>query len=347
MAGRSSILICAGAAAVAVPLTLVMGVVLLLGGGAGGPAPALVGQGIRQGVVPVADAAYVTAAGSQCTAAPAAIIAAQIQQESSWNPAAVSPSGAEGISQFLPGTWPQWSQPGQSPFDPAAAIPAQARYDCALAAQMSQAQKAGSLPGTVPVTSLMLAAYNAGPAAVLAAGGIPDNGQTPGYVTNIESMAGQYATPTAGQSIGTFAARVIAAARSQIGIPYAWDGGGYTGPTHGICDGGAAANDCRITGYDCSGLVMYAIYQASAGKIMLPHSADAQTRQGTPVPAADIAPGDIISFTDPGQTIAGHVGIYIGGGNIIDAPESGTLIRVDSLNTPYYRAQQWRVVSYQ
>jgi cell wall-associated NlpC family hydrolase len=329
-------------------LVVVFGIVLLLGGGGtdGSTPLTLAGQGLRQGTVPAAYASYVAAAGSMCTAAPAGIIAAQIQQESSWDPTAVSSKGAEGISQFMPGTWPHWSNPGESPFDPAAAIPAQARYDCALAAQMGAAQQAGRLPAAVPVTSLMLAAYNAGPAAVLAAGGIPDNGQTPGYVSDILASAGSYADPTVGQSGGAFAQRVIAAAQSQIGVPYAWAGGSYTGPTHGACTSGAAANDCNITGFDCSGLVMYAVYQASAGKIKLPHSADQQTRMGTPVAISAMQPGDIISFTDPGAGTAHHDGIYLGDGQIINAPESGTNVRVDSLDTPYYRAQQWRVVRF-
>src|SRR5690348_14247105 len=83
------------------------------------------GGGLRRGLVPSRYEALVARAGSMCAAAPPAVIAAQIQQESNWNPNAVSPAGAQGISQFLPSTWPHWSKPGESPFDPAAAIPAQ------------------------------------------------------------------------------------------------------------------------------------------------------------------------------------------------------------------------------
>lgn len=115
-----------------------------------------------------------------------------MQQESDWNPNAVSSTGAEGISQFEPYTWPTWSDPGQSPFDPAAAIPAQGRFDCALAKQMDAAQAAGKLPNTIPVTNLMLAAYNAGAGAGLAAHGIPQNGQTPVYVIRITTNAANF-----------------------------------------------------------------------------------------------------------------------------------------------------------
>lgn len=305
------------------------------------------GQGLRSGSVPAVYAALVVAAGSVCAAAPPSIIAAQIEQESGWNPVAVSPAGAEGISQFLPGTWASWARPGSSPFDPGAAIAAQGRYDCALAAQVQAWQGQGRLPAGLPVTVLMLASYNAGPFAVLAAGGVPQNGQTPRYVATITARAAHFADTTGVPGGGgPFAVRVIAAAQSQIGQPYAWDGGTFTGPTVGVCAGGAAVNDCHLVGFDCSGLVMYALYQASGGAIRVPHDADAQTRGGTPVPRAALAPGDVISFTDPGASVAHHVGIYLGNNQMIDALDSGTLVRVDSLASSYWQHQVWRAVRY-
>jgi len=121
------------------------------------------GGGLRPGSVPARFESLVRQAGSMCGAAPPAVIAAQIQQESGWNPKAVSSAGAEGISQFLPSTWPNWSKPGQSPFDPAAAILAQGRYDCAIAKSMAAARREGRLPRAIDLTSAMLAGYNAGP----------------------------------------------------------------------------------------------------------------------------------------------------------------------------------------
>ena len=47
-----------------------------------------------------------------------------------------------------------------------------------------------------------------------------------------------------------------------------------------------------------------------------------------------------------GASIAHHIGIYLGGDQMIDAPESGELVRVDSLTSGYYQSQQWRVVRY-
>lgn len=309
-------------------------VVLTLGstppaqGGAGG-----LGSGLRPGSVPAAYAAFVEQAGSLCVSAPPSIIAAQIEQESGFNPRAVSPAGAEGIAQFMPETWPAWSQPGQSPFDPTAAIPAQGRYDCALAATMIAAQSDGRLPKSASVTELMLAAYNAGSGAVLGAGGIPQNGQTPDYVAAIIRDAAQYANATgAGLAAGSLAGKEIAVAAQEEGLPYVWGGGSYTGPTGG--------------GFDCSGLMMFVLYQASGGRVRLPHSSDLQTRSGTPVPRDQLQPGDLISFTLPGSATAHHVGLYIGNGQMIDAPDFGETVRVENLAGAYYQQQQWRVARY-
>ncbi len=54
--------------------------------------------------------------------------AAQARAESAFDPRAVSPVGAQGIAQFMPETWREWTPPGADPFDPAAAILAQHRY---------------------------------------------------------------------------------------------------------------------------------------------------------------------------------------------------------------------------
>jgi cell wall-associated NlpC family hydrolase len=328
---------------VAVPVV----VVVVLGGGVSTPAVAAVGglgRGLRSGTVPAQYVALVLAAGAMCAAAPPSIIAAQIEQESGWNPRAVSLAGAEGISQFLPGTWSAWSAPGESPFDPGAAIPAQGRYDCAIAGQMQAWQGQGKVPVSLSLTVLMLAGYNAGPFAVLATAGIPGNGQTPGYVAAITARAAHFADTTgvvAGG--GAFAAKEIAAAQSQIGQPYSWDGGAFTGPTPGVCGPDGAKNDCHFAGWDCSGLVMYAVYQASGGAIKLDHDAQAQVDAGRAVDRNSMLPGDLIAFTNPGESVAHHIGIYVGNDQMIDAPQSGEFVRIDSLTSGYYQSQQWKV----
>jgi cell wall-associated NlpC family hydrolase len=299
---------------------------------------------LKPGTVPAEYSAMVSAAGSQCPAAPPAIIAAQLHAESNFNPTAVSPVGAQGISQFMPGTWAAYGRDENAdgtadPFDPVDAIAAQGRYDCQLAADLGPALTAGKVSGDL--TQLMLAAYNAGPGAVLAAGGIPQNGETEVYVAKIMADAGTYTLNTGGQ--GTpFGAAVVAAARQYLGTPYVWGGGGPTGPTGG--------------GFDCSGLTQYAIYQASGGRISLLHFTDFQLTDPRATEVAvspgafesQLAPGDLVFF-DNGDHSAGvyhHVGLFIGGGQMIHAPQTGDVVKIADLRGSYWQSQSWKAVRF-
>ncbi|MDO2934196.1 transglycosylase SLT domain-containing protein [Paeniglutamicibacter sulfureus] len=110
---------------------------------------------------------------------PASLLAAQIKQESGWNPRAVSPVGAKGLAQFMPQTWAEYGN-GKDPFDPFAALDAQGRYmkylvDVVSALATSETQK----------IEFALAAYNAGPGNVQTYGGIPPFSETRDYVTKI------------------------------------------------------------------------------------------------------------------------------------------------------------------
>jgi soluble lytic murein transglycosylase-like protein len=100
----------------------------------------------------------------------AALLSAQIYAESNFNPFARSPAGAQGIAQFMPGTARSYGL--SNPFDPAAAIDAQAHLMHDLLRQFA----------SVP---LALAAYNAGPAPVQACGCVPDYPETQAYVAKI------------------------------------------------------------------------------------------------------------------------------------------------------------------
>ncbi|WP_281032224.1 NlpC/P60 family protein [Nocardia paucivorans] len=117
---------------------------------------------------------------------------------------------------------------------------------------------------------------------------------------------------------------VVDRALSQLGVDYAWGGGSETGPTRGIRDGGVADShgDYRKVGFDCSGLMVYAF--AGIG-VSLPHYSGYQYNAGTRVPAAARRRGDML-FWGPGGSA--HVALYLGGGTMVEAPESGGVVRV-------------------
>ncbi|MFN8204112.1 MAG: transglycosylase SLT domain-containing protein [Solirubrobacteraceae bacterium] len=105
----------------------------------------------------------------------ATLLAAQIEQESGFNPFAVSPAGARGIAQFMPGTASSYGL--HDAFDAEASIDAQARLMRDLLRQF----------GSVP---LALAAYNAGPQRVAACGCVPPIPETTAYVAAILGLMG-------------------------------------------------------------------------------------------------------------------------------------------------------------
>ncbi len=133
------------------------------------------------------------------------------------------------------------------------------------------------------------------------------------------------ATATSGNLPPGFAGAFIAAAEKEIGLPYVWGGGTYTGPS-GI------GSDGRGPGFDCSGLVMYAAYQASGGKVRLEHYTGDQINETQPVPWADKEPGDLIFYTYPGDAVPHHVVIYLGGDKIFQAPETGQNVGYGTLS---------------
>jgi soluble lytic murein transglycosylase-like protein len=105
----------------------------------------------------------------------AALLAAQLMAESNFNPFAVSPAGAEGIAQFMPGTAASYGL--KDPFDPVEAIDAQAHLMSDLIHQFGSPE-------------LALAAYNAGPAPVEACSCVPPIPETSAYVARIMALLG-------------------------------------------------------------------------------------------------------------------------------------------------------------
>jgi cell wall-associated NlpC family hydrolase len=117
------------------------------------------------------------------------------------------------------------------------------------------------------------------------------------------------------ESVSTQARTVVSWAEEQLGKPYQW---GAAGPGS----------------FDCSGLTMAALAQAG---ITVAHNANAQWQQTKAHPVAEnqLAPGDLVFYagSDGSLTAPGHVGIYIGNGEIIDAPYDGANVRFDPLTS--------------
>lgn len=118
---------------------------------------------------------------------------------------------------------------------------------------------------------------------------------------------------------------VINRALSQLGMPYAWGGGNAYGPTRGIHDGGVADmhGDYNKVGFDCSGLMIYAF--AAAG-YRLPHYSGYQAYAGPRVPLSRKAPGDMLFWATGGRIH--HVALYIGNEQMVEAPYSGSHVRI-------------------
>lgn len=106
------------------------------------------------------------------------------------------------------------------------------------------------------------------------------------------------------------AGKALQVAMSQIGKPYVWAG---SGPAY----------------YDCSGLTMYSY---GAAGISMPHSAAGQYEMFPHVARSALQPGDLVFFGSPIH----HVGMYVGGGMMVDAPETGEDVQVESMNRSDY-----------
>ena len=122
---------------------------------------------------------------------------------------------------------------------------------------------------------------------------------------SVESSAPIELPPTDG-SIG---AQAVAIAMQYLGTPYVW-GGGAPG------------------GFDCSGLTSYAYGQLGIG---LSHFTGAQWNEGVRVPADQLRPGDLVFF----HSDLHHMGMYIGGGQMIHAPQTGDVVKISPLMSAY------------
>jgi cell wall-associated NlpC family hydrolase len=130
------------------------------------------------------------------------------------------------------------------------------------------------------------------------------------YVTDVMAWADRYAAQGSSNAV----AAAIALAKAQIGCPYVW----------------GAAGPCA-DGYDCSGLV-YAAY-AAAG-IHIARTTYQWQQDGPVVPLSQIQPGDLLfsSGSDGTSTNPGHVVMYLGGGQVIQAPQAGEDVQIDPVD---------------
>jgi cell wall-associated NlpC family hydrolase len=94
-------------------------------------------------------------------------------------------------------------------------------------------------------------------------------------------------------------------AAHYLGVPYVWGGS-------------------SPAGFDCSGLVSYVYSQLG---VSLPHYTVSQWNATTPIPTSELQPGDLVFFDG-----LGHVGIYIGAGQFIHAPHTGTVVQIAGLS---------------
>lgn len=176
-----------------------------------------------------------------------------------------------------------------------------ARYAMLTAAQ----QAALATPAAVPPSVMAHLGVGANP------GALPE-------VNPNSDIAALAALPIPGGGGGGSGAGATAvqAALTRLGDPYVW----------------AAAGP---NAFDCSGLVMWSFQQAG---VFLPHSSQAQSGGGQPVPLDQMQPGDVVTY----YSDASHVGLYIGDGMIVHASTYGVPVRVESVNNaPIYNVRRY------
>ena len=135
----------------------------------------------------------------------------------------------------------------------------------------------------------------------LPTGGVQADTSAPRVVTPVESPVRFVPPPPPAP---TLAERAVKLARTQLGVPYSY--------------GGASPS-----GFDCSGLVMWVYGRLG---VPLPHNAAALYDVGRPVSDAQLRPGDLVFFSG-----LGHVGLYVGDGRMIHAPQSGERVEIQAL----------------
>jgi cell wall-associated NlpC family hydrolase len=181
---------------------------------------------------------------------------------------------------------------------------------------LARARAAAAAAAAARAAAIAAAAAQGGPAAAAAVT------MNPGANIAIAASAG-------GGWSSAAANTAVARAMSTLGIPYAFAGGTFWGPSRGVPVDFDSRNDGNVIGYDCSGLTLF----AWGPYLHMSHYAPNQWGVGSYHPSTDqLLPGDLVFWSEDG-TVAGigHVALYIGGGNVIQAPYSGSYIQVTPL----------------
>ena len=130
-----------------------------------------------------------------------------------------------------------------------------------------------------------------------------------------DQVANSPTRPVRGAHPGATATAVALAMTFQ-GTPYVWGG-------------------AKPGGFDCSGLLYYAFGQQG---LSLPRVAEDQAKVGTYVPQSQLQPGDAVFFADSSGYIH-HMGMYVGGGKMLHAPQTGDVVKIVDITTGYYASQ--------
>jgi cell wall-associated NlpC family hydrolase len=251
---------------------------------------------------------------------------------------ATSSAGAQGLMQFMPATFAAYGVDGNGDGRATITDEADSIYSAA-----NYLVASGALTGPAGIRQALYA-YN----------------HALWYVNDVLYYAASYSdgdlaanpcitydTATTGTPITGTGPTIdaVRAALAWIGTPYSWGGGNDQGPTVGICCSPGGHDDRHIVGFDCSGLVLYAYAQIG---IHLPHLAHdiSYHSAGQPIPRdfTQMKPGDTIGFSyTPGGNVF-HIGLYLGGGQMVNSDSHG--VSIASLLSGYYSRLAWHVVRF-